>query len=119
MFAETAWIEGLHADLELQRAGRKADDDLAQRLRQPVGIISKWTNKPGRQRSRKNCRMARLDGDVEVEGAVDKFELTHAALQQPLHFRQQRRTAETGRTGTSSDDRQNSHVKGQPREAST
>jgi hypothetical protein len=57
--------------------------------------------------------------DAEVEGAVDELEVAHAALRAAAPSAPRNAADSALRTGTSSADRQNSQVNGQPRELST
>jgi hypothetical protein len=56
--------------------------------------------------------------DVQVEGAVDELEQAGAARMQVFHLGQEA-VQPKGQAVLSSEDRQNSHLNGQPREAST
>ena len=86
-----AFVEGLDAQLELERAGRETGDHLAQALGQAVGHQLEM-KEPARLMA---CEEEFEDGaaglDVEVEGAVHKFELPDAACQQVLEVGKQGR----------------------------
>ena len=111
-------VKRLDADLELQCAGRKFGDDFAQRFRQPVGNHLEMEEMAGPVALQKEFENRFADGDVQIERAVNELELLHAAVKQALQLSQKAGRG-TCRTGMSSDDRQNSQVNGQPRDAST
>ena len=82
------------------------------------GIISKWTNNPGRLRARKNSRIARLAAMFRLN--VLSTNLNCLAPRSSSRSISPRNAARGNcRTGTSSEERQNSQVNGQPRDAST
>ena len=87
-------VEGLDADLELQRAGRKARDRRLQRLGQVIrnqfevqerGVVGTRRDQPEEE-----LEDAHRGRRLEVERAVDELEVTRAALVQVRQFGQQR-----------------------------
>src|ERR1019366_289991 len=81
-------IERLHADLELQGAGRKLRDDLTQFSGQTVRNHLEM-EKHFWLVARKEKFQQRLDGgELEFECAIHELELLQTAIQQPLHRRE-------------------------------
>ena len=100
--------------------GRKFGDDPAQFRRQPVGNHFKVIEIARLVAREEKFENGLAGGNVEIEGTIHELELFQAAVKRIFACRPERISpAATARTGTSSDDRQNSHLKGQPREAST
>ena len=112
-------VEGLNAHLELERAGREPGDDLAQRLRQPVRHHLEVEEVPGPVPFEQELQDRPAGIDVQIEGPIHKLELPHAPVEQALQSDPSNAGSGACRTGMSSDERQNSHENGQPREAST
>ena len=83
------FVEGLDADFKLQRARRKFGDGFAQGFRQPVGDHFKVEEMSGLIACEKKIENGFADADVQVEGAVHKLELPHAAINQSLHLFEQ------------------------------
>ncbi len=82
------------------------------------GTISKWKKCPGCQRSKKNSKIARLTCTLRLN-----VRSTNLNCRAPRSSNRCNWPSNTGsgarRTGISSDDKQNSHVNGHPRDAST
>src|SRR5205823_1264445 len=83
-------IERLNADLKLQCAGRKPGDQLAQRVRNPVRNHFKMDEQSRPAAIVKELKNCLADVEVQVEGAVNKLELLHPAVEQPLESIQER-----------------------------
>ena len=83
-------IEGLYADLELQRARRKPGNHVAQRVGEPVGNHLEMHKLARAVPFVEKLQNRFADADVQVEGAVHKFELFHAAVEQSLESVEQR-----------------------------
>lgn len=77
-------IEGLNADLELEGAGGKAGDDAAQSLGQAIGNHLEMDKKAGAPAIEKELENGGAGGEIEVEGAINKFELAGAAVEKFL-----------------------------------
>jgi hypothetical protein len=103
----------------LHRAGRELGDGFAQRLGQAVGNHLEVIEISGLMAGEEEFENGAAGVEIQVERAIHELELLHATIQQLLHFALRNNSVFTARTGTSSDERQNSHVNGQPREAST
>src|SRR5258706_10265382 len=89
-FADT-FAKRLHSNFKLQRARRKLRDQFAQRLREPVGDHLEVEEQSRLIPFQEKLQQRPARAQVQVEGAIDKFEMLHAAIEQPLQFRQQRR----------------------------
>ena len=74
---------------KLKRAARELHDDFAQRLGQPVRDHFEVEKQAVAMAVQEKLQNGFAGGDVQVEGAIDKFELTHAAVEQFLQFGQQ------------------------------
>ncbi len=87
-------IEGLDADLELQRAGRKLRDRRLQPRRQVVGnqleVQERRIVRTRLQPIEKELQDAHRGLDLEVEGAVDELEAARAAPPQRIERLQER-----------------------------
>src|SRR5439155_3335148 len=84
-------VEGLDADLELERAPRKLRDHRAQGFGQPVGDHFKMEEMSGLIAFEEEFQDGPADGEVEVERAIHELELRYAAIEQPLQVFQQER----------------------------
>ena len=78
-------IEGLDANLELQPARRELRDEFPQSERQPVRHHLKVDEEAVGPAIQEELQDGAAGARVQVERAIDKFELPHAALQQPVH----------------------------------
>ena len=87
-------VEGLDADLELQRAGRKARDRRLQRLGQVIRdqfeVQERRVVGTRRDQPEEELEDAHRGRHLEVERAVDELEVARAALVQARQFGQQR-----------------------------
>src|SRR5438094_5176756 len=83
------FIERLHADFELQRARRECGNDLPQCRGQPVRDHLKMKEVAGTIPFQKKLQNRLADLHVEIERAIDKFELLHAAFEQGFQLIQQ------------------------------
>ena len=77
-------IERLHADLKLQRAGRKFRDDRSERLRQSVWNHFKMKKQARLVSLQKKLQQRLADIQVQVERAIHELEMLHPAVEQPL-----------------------------------
>ena len=82
-------IEGLNAHFKLQRPGRKLGDALAERRRQSVRNHLKMNEESGAPVGEKEVEDGAASGEVKLEGAVHKLELSHSAIEQFLEGFQQ------------------------------
>lgn len=78
-------IEGLDADLELEGAGWKGGDFLAERFREAVGDHFEVEEQAVVPAIAEEAEDGSAGGEVEVEGAIDEFEMTGAALEESVH----------------------------------
>ena len=111
-------VKRLDAHLELQRARRKFRDDFAQRIGQPVGDHFEMHEQPIAPAREKKLQDRAARREVQIESAIDEFELRRPAREQAVECGEKGSSA-NARTGISSDERQNSQVNGHPRDAST
>ena len=82
-------IKGLDADLELKRARRKPGDDLAQALRQAIRNHLEMKKMPRLVAFEKEIQNRAAHVHIEIESAVNEFELFHTAVEQPLQMLQE------------------------------
>src|ERR1043166_3393946 len=84
-------VESLNANLELQRARREFRDDFAERFGQSIRDHFEMHKKSRTLAFEEKLQDRAADIEVEVERAVDKFELIDAARQEFFETFQQRR----------------------------
>ena len=113
------FIEGLHADLELQRPGRELHHHLFELFGKAIGHHLEVNKNAVVFAGQKELENARRCLVTEVERAIDEAKLASAAPMQRFEIGEQRVSKSNCRTLIGSADRQNSHVNGQPRDAST
>ena len=82
-------VESLNADFKLKGAGRELHDDFTQRLGQPVRNHLEVEEQAVVMAIQKKLQDGFARRDVQVEGAVNKFELAHAAVEEFLQFGQE------------------------------
>jgi hypothetical protein len=78
-------IEGLDADLELQRARRESGDEFPQLRGQPVRNHFEMDEEFRAETVEEELKDPSAGGEVEVEGPVDELETTQAPVVQSLH----------------------------------
>lgn len=83
-------VEGLDTDLELEAAGRELADDLAQLGGEPVGDHFEVVEPAVAMAAEEEFEDGACDVDVQVEGAIDEFEVARAAVQEALEGGQER-----------------------------
>ena len=77
-------IETLDADFELERAGRKLGDDVAQAIGQAIGNHLEMEEVAGGVAGEAEFEDGFAGVEIEIEGAVDKFEMFDAALHETI-----------------------------------
>ena len=78
-------VEGLDADFELQRAGREFLDEDTQRFAKPVGHHLEMEEQPWLITVEEELEYGGAAFQVEVECAVNEFEMAAAAVEKSLH----------------------------------
>jgi hypothetical protein len=82
-------VEGLDADFELKRGRWKLGNDLAQLFGQSIRDHLEVQEQAGAIAFQEKVQERFTDVEIQVERAIDKFELGHAAVEQSLEMPQQ------------------------------
>src|SRR5262249_37414664 len=79
------FVEGLDADLELQRPRAEFPDGFTERIGQAVGNHLEVDEQIRPIAFEEEIQDRRADFEIQVEGAIDELELSHATVEQALH----------------------------------